>query len=64
MKNDRGEITIDGFHDTVLPLTAWSARRCAALPLDLEAVKRSLDLTQFDQPLDRGFFERLSAGRR
>ena len=31
------------------------------LPVDVEAVKRSLDLREFDQPPGRGFFERLSA---
>jgi acetylornithine deacetylase/succinyl-diaminopimelate desuccinylase-like protein len=61
MKNDRGEITIDGFYDNVRPMTDLERRAIAALPLDIEAVKSSLDLAQFDQPLDRGFFERLSA---
>jgi acetylornithine deacetylase/succinyl-diaminopimelate desuccinylase-like protein len=61
MKNDRGEITIDGFYDNVQPMTDLERRALAALPLDIEAVKSSLDLAQFDQPLDRGFFERLSA---
>lgn len=61
MKNDRGEVTIEGFYDAVLPLTDLERRALAALPLDIEAVKSSLDLVQLDQPLDRGFFERLSA---
>lgn len=61
MKNDRGEITIDGFYDNVLPMTDLERRALAALPLDIEAVKSSLDLAQLDQPLDRGYFERLSA---
>lgn len=61
MKNDRGEVTIEGFYDAVLPLTDLERRALAALPLDIEAVKSSLDLAQLDQPLDRGFFERLSA---
>jgi len=33
----------------------------SVLPVDVEAVKRSLDLREFDQPPGRGFFERLSA---
>ncbi len=61
MKNERGEITIAGFYDHVQPLTALEREALAQLPVDAEAVKRSLDLEQFDQPVERGFFERLSA---
>jgi acetylornithine deacetylase/succinyl-diaminopimelate desuccinylase-like protein len=61
MKNDRGEIQIAGFYDNVQPLTDLERRALAALPLDIEAVRASLDLAELDQPLDRGFFERLSA---
>src|SRR5205823_4459337 len=61
MKNERGEITIEGFYDSVLPLTALEREALDKLPVDVEAVKRSLDLREFDQPIERGFFERLSA---
>jgi acetylornithine deacetylase/succinyl-diaminopimelate desuccinylase-like protein len=61
MKNDRGEVTIDGFYDDVLPLTDLERAALAKLPVDTDEVKRSLDLVEFDQPADRGFFERLSA---
>jgi acetylornithine deacetylase/succinyl-diaminopimelate desuccinylase-like protein len=61
MKNDRGEVTIDGFYDDVLPLTDLERAALAKLPVDTDEVKRSLDLAEFDQPADRGFFERLSA---
>jgi acetylornithine deacetylase/succinyl-diaminopimelate desuccinylase-like protein len=61
MKNERGEVTIAGFYDQVQPLTALEREALAQLPVDAEAVKRSLDLEQFDQPVERGFFERLSA---
>ncbi|MCG8352200.1 MAG: peptidase dimerization domain-containing protein, partial [Chloroflexales bacterium] len=61
MKNDRGEITIDGFYDNVLPLNELERQALANLPIDAEAVKRSLDIAQFDAPHDRGYFERLSA---
>jgi acetylornithine deacetylase/succinyl-diaminopimelate desuccinylase-like protein len=61
MRNDRGEVTIEGFYDNVQPLTDLERRALAALPLDLEGVKASLDLAELDQPLERGFFERLSA---
>ena len=61
MKNDRGAITIDGFYDNVQPQTALELRALDALEIDEEAIKRSLDLQAFDQPVERGFAERLSA---
>ena len=61
MKNERGEITIDGFYDNVLPLTPLEREALAKLPVDTEVIKHSLDLQDFDQPLERGFSERLSA---
>jgi acetylornithine deacetylase/succinyl-diaminopimelate desuccinylase-like protein len=61
MKNERGEITIEGFYDHVLPLTNLEREALARLPIDVERVKRTLDLRQLDQPLERGFAERLSA---
>jgi acetylornithine deacetylase/succinyl-diaminopimelate desuccinylase-like protein len=61
MKDERGEITIEGFYDNVLPLTPLEREALDRLPVDVEAVKRSLDLREFDRPPERGFFERLSA---
>ena len=61
MKNDRGIVTIDGFYDRVDPPTALEKETLAGLPIDLDAVKRSLDLDEFDQPAERGFYERLSS---
>ena len=61
MKNDRGIVTIDGFSDNVDPPTALEKETLAGMPIDLDAVKQSLDLTEFDQPLERGFYERLSS---
>ncbi len=61
MKNDRGEVTIDGFYDAVEPQTPLEREALAALPVDLDATMRSLDVAQLDAPADRGFYERLSA---
>jgi acetylornithine deacetylase/succinyl-diaminopimelate desuccinylase-like protein len=61
MKNPRGEITIDGFYDNIEPQTALEREALARLPIDVEAVKRSLELRELDQPPERGFAERLSA---
>jgi len=61
MKNARGEVTIDGFYDAVLLLSELEQQALAALPVDVDAVKASLDLSELDQPGERGYFERLSA---
>ena len=61
MKNDRGDVLIDGFYDAVLPLSDLERATLDALPVDIEAVKASLDVRELDQPHERGFFERLSA---
>lgn len=58
MKNARGEITIAEIHDNVLPPTPADWAAMAALPLDLERVKREWGLSELDEPLDRPFFER------
>ena len=59
MKNDRGEITIDGLHDAVAAPTASELEAAARLPLDLDEVKRSLGLSRLDAPLERDYYERL-----
>ena len=59
MKNDRGEITIDGFHDDVIPPTRLELDAVGRLPLDLEGAKADLGLDQLDQPLNRPFYDRL-----
>ncbi|MCJ7701420.1 MAG: M20/M25/M40 family metallo-hydrolase [Anaerolineales bacterium] len=59
MKNERGEVTIEGFHDRVIPPTPAELVTVAGLPLDLEGLKAELDLEQFDQPLERPFYDRL-----
>lgn len=61
MKDDRGKVLIEGFYDNVLPLTDAEQQALDALPVDVAAVKSKLDIEEFDQPLDRGYHERLSA---
>lgn len=61
MKNERGEITIDGFYGNVLPLSKLERQALENLPVDAEAIKRSLGIAEFDAPQNRGYFERLSA---
>jgi acetylornithine deacetylase/succinyl-diaminopimelate desuccinylase-like protein len=60
MKNEQGEITIDGFYDNVLPPTELERAALARLPLDLERVKTELGLSRLDPPHDRPFYDRLS----
>ncbi len=61
MKNDRGEVTIDGFYEHVLPISDKEREALAQLPIDVDDVKRSLGLKQLDEPQERGYFERLAA---
>jgi acetylornithine deacetylase/succinyl-diaminopimelate desuccinylase-like protein len=61
MKNERGEITIDGFYDHVQPLTELEREALAKLPVDVDEVKQSLGLQRLDEPQERGYFERLTA---
>jgi len=60
MKNSQGHVTIDGFYDNVDNPTEQERIALANLPIDLEAVKRDLGLTDFDEPLDRPFYDRLA----
>jgi acetylornithine deacetylase/succinyl-diaminopimelate desuccinylase-like protein len=61
MKNEQGEITIEGFYDNVQPQTPLEREALAQLPVNTEDIKQSLDLQQLDQPQDRSIPERLSA---
>ncbi len=59
MKNERGEITIEGFHDSIIPPTTLERKAVARLPLDLEEFMAELGMQQLDQPLERPFYDRL-----
>lgn len=61
MKNERGEVTIDGFYDDVQPPTPLEREALAQLPADIDAIKASVGLTHFDVPPDRSYAERLSS---
>lgn len=61
MKNERGEITIDGFYDKVLPLAEPEREALERLPGDAETIRGTLHIRQLDQPVERGVAERLSA---
>ncbi|MDR6870403.1 acetylornithine deacetylase/succinyl-diaminopimelate desuccinylase-like protein [Bosea sp. BE125] len=59
MKNEAGEITIEGFHDGVEPPSPEELAAVERLPLDIEAFKHSLGLARLDAPAERPFYDRL-----
>lgn len=59
MKDEVGEITIDGFNDAVQAPTPEEVQAAAQLPLDLDEIKRSLGLAHLDAPPGREYYERL-----
>jgi acetylornithine deacetylase/succinyl-diaminopimelate desuccinylase-like protein len=59
MKNDKGEITIEGIHDNVIPPTKLELDAVSRLPMDLKEFKAELGLDELDQPIDRPYFDRL-----
>jgi acetylornithine deacetylase/succinyl-diaminopimelate desuccinylase-like protein len=59
MKNESGEITIDGIYDPVVPPTALEREAMASLPLDVEKIKAELGMAKLDEPADRPYYERL-----
>ncbi len=61
MKNERGEITIDGFYENVQPLSELERQALAKLPANVDEVKQALGLQRLDEPQERDYFERLSA---
>ncbi len=60
MKNDRGEITIDGLHDGIVPPSERELAALAALPDDIPQILASVGLTRMDAPAERGYYERLA----
>lgn len=62
MKNDRGEITIDGLYDAVDTPTTQERAALAALPVNEAAIRRTLGPVPFDAPpeSERSFYERLA----
>ncbi|WP_425487172.1 M20/M25/M40 family metallo-hydrolase [Nitratireductor arenosus] len=59
MKDEDGEITIEGLTEPVIPPTNLERDAVERLPLDLEAIKAELGLSRLDAPAGRGYFDRL-----
>ncbi len=60
MKNADGEITIEGFYDNVEEPTELEKEALANLPIDINAIKKELDIAYLDAPRERDYFERLA----
>jgi acetylornithine deacetylase/succinyl-diaminopimelate desuccinylase-like protein len=61
MKNSAGEITIEGFHESIVPPTDLERAAVADLPDGTVAMMTDLGLDRLDAPLDRPFYDRLMA---
>ena len=61
MKNDTGEMTIDGLSDHVDAQTDSDRAALAALPIDVDAALRGIGASRMDVPEGRGFYERLAS---
>ena len=59
MKNEAGEITIDGLHERIVPPSALEREAAGRLPFDPEAIRAELELPRLDAPAGRGVAERL-----
>ncbi|MCW0002173.1 M20/M25/M40 family metallo-hydrolase [Pararhizobium sp. YC-54] len=59
MKNAEGDITISGFHDDIEPPSQEDLIAVGRLPIDIEALKRKLDISRLDAPEKRPFYDRL-----
>lgn len=59
MRRSDGTITIDGFHDNIIPPSDMDRQAAAALPLDLNEFMTELGLEELDEPKDRAFYDRL-----
>lgn len=59
MKDSDGRILIDGLTDPVVPPTNLERAAMENLPLDVEAIKADLGLSELDAPHDRPYWDRL-----
>jgi acetylornithine deacetylase/succinyl-diaminopimelate desuccinylase-like protein len=60
MKNEKGEVTIDGFYENVLPPNDLERAAVAEMPVDVEKTKKELGLSHLDQPEERSYYDRLA----
>ena len=61
MKDEAGDISIEGFHDGIVPPSEAELNAIAGLPLDLAGSLAALGIDRLDAPAGRGYYERLMA---
>jgi acetylornithine deacetylase/succinyl-diaminopimelate desuccinylase-like protein len=59
MKNEKGEITIDGFYDHVTPPSELELRAAAKMPPAEAETRAALELKELDQPAERPYYDRI-----
>jgi acetylornithine deacetylase/succinyl-diaminopimelate desuccinylase-like protein len=59
MKNQAGQITIEGLAEPIAPPTEAEREAVSRLPLDLERIREELGFVELDAPRERGYFDRL-----
>ena len=60
MKDEQGRILIEGFYDEVAPPSDLERQALDNLPVDVDKVKRNLEISRLDAPLERPFYDRLA----
>lgn len=61
LKNPDGSVAIPGFYDDVIPPQGWEREEMASLPVDLQALKDYLGVSQFSGEPGYSVLERKSA---
>jgi acetylornithine deacetylase/succinyl-diaminopimelate desuccinylase-like protein len=61
LRNPDGTVAIPGFYEDVLPLETWERQAMGSLPVDEDAVKDYLGISQFTGEPGYSFIERKSA---
>jgi len=59
MKNEKGEITIDGFYDDVLEITEEDKKVLKKIPLDEKKIKKDLGLRDFAEGPGESYHEKV-----
>lgn len=59
MKNAAGEITIDGFHEDIVPPTDLELSTVALYPSNADDIKQALGLARLDAPVDLSVTDRV-----
>ena len=61
LKNPDGSVALPGFYDQVLPLEQWEREEMASLPVDMQALKNYLGVSEFSGEPGYSLLERKTA---